>query len=59
MWAICFVGVFIFILYFSDFCQTNYLHPPTDLYEICRNCRNLAVDKRYEVTFLDLSIFVD
>ena len=39
-----FCKCFIF-LYFSDFCQTNYLNIYwTDLHEICRIGRTLAVD---------------
>jgi len=43
--------VFYFI-YFSDFCQTNYLNVyRTDLHEICRIGWTLAVDERSEVIF--------
>jgi len=41
---------------FSDFCQTNYLNVyRTDLHEIYRIGRTLAVDERREVIFFDLS----
>ena len=41
--------------YFCDFCQTNYLSiHGTDLHVICRICRTLAADKRYEVIFRSL-----
>ena len=44
---------FLFFFYiFSDFCQTSYLNIHlTDLYEICRDGRNLAVYERSEVIF--------
>ena len=41
-----------FKIYFSDFCQTNYLNIyRTDLRKICRIVRTLAVDERSEVIF--------
>ena len=44
--------LFYFISIFSDFCQTNYLNIyQTDLHEICRIGRTLAVDERAEVSF--------
>ena len=43
-------------MFSCDFCQTNYLNIyQTDLHEICRICRTLAVDKGSEVIFFDLS----
>ena len=45
-----------FKIYFSDFCQTNYLNIyRTDLRKICRIVRTLAVDERSEVIFFDPS----
>jgi len=44
--------MFYFLIYFSDFCQTNYLNIYwTDLCEIGRIGRTLAVDERSEVIF--------
>jgi len=49
-WAIC--SADILEIYFSDFCQTNYLNIyQTDLYEICSVGITLAVDERSEVIF--------
>jgi len=46
--------LFLFIFIFSVFCQTNYLNIcRTDLHEICRIGRTLAVDKRAEVIYFD------
>ena len=43
--------VLFFHKYLSDFCQTKYLNIyRTDLYEICRTGRTLAVGKRFETT---------
>jgi len=45
-----FCWCFIFLLYFSDFFQTDYLNiHRTDVHKICRNGRTLAVDERFEV----------
>jgi len=42
----------VFLKYFSDFFQANYLNiHQTDLYEIYRNGRTLAVDERSEGMF--------
>ena len=47
---------FIFYYSFGDFFQTNYLNIcRTDLHQICRIGRTLAVDERYKVIFFDLS----
>jgi len=42
---------YFFYKYLSDFCQTKYLNIyRTDLHEICRTGRTLAVGKRFETT---------
>jgi len=42
----------MFFLYFSDFYQTNYVNIyGTDVHEICRIGRTLAVDERSEAIF--------
>ena len=44
MFCLCFI-------YFNDFCQTNCLNIyQTDLHQICRVCRTMAVDKWSEVS---------
>ena len=53
-WAICFARVcfILFIFLVISFCQTNYLNIyQTDLHEICRFGRTLAVGERSEVSF--------
>ena len=46
----------VFKIYFNDFCQTSYLNIyQTDLHEIFRIGRTLAVDERSEVIFFDPS----
>ena len=50
--GLMFCCCFIFKYFFCDFCHTNYLNiDRTDLYEICRTGRTLAVDERPEVSF--------
>jgi len=49
----------LFLSHLNDFYQTNYLNTYwTDLHEICRIGRTLAVDERSEFNFFDLSMDV-
>ena len=49
-------GSACFAAVFNDFRQTNYLNIyQTDLHQICRVGRTMAVDERPEVSFFDLS----
>ena len=49
MFCLCFIFI---ILIFNDFCQANYLNVyQTDLHQMCRDGRTMAVDERAEVSF--------
>ena len=50
-----FVYLKIFLVYFSDFCQINYLNIyRTDLHEICRIYRTFVVDEQSVVMFFSI-----
>jgi len=48
-WLLAEGGLYVLLLFFNDFCHT-------DLHQICRVGRNMAVDERSEVSFSILQL---